>query len=154
MGRNRGGICTISEIGKKPLKSWRNVKERHHLWSYVGAGWLIIIRHLLKWQRVMVQSEWIWNVRGSTEDDVKAIQNPLNFFTVNRLFVSENPIPVVAQSKAWVIGSSLVEIAGSNPAGSMDVCLSVCCECCVSCRRDLCDGPIPRPEESCRVCVI
>ena len=26
-------------------------------------------------------------------------------------------------SKAWVIGSSLAEIAGSNPARSMDVCL-------------------------------
>jgi hypothetical protein len=56
-------------------------------------------------------------------DVVKTIQNPLNSFTVKRLFVSENPIPVAAQSKAWVIGSSLTEIAGSNPTGSMDVCL-------------------------------
>ena len=30
---------------------------------------------------------------------------------------------VVARSKAWVCGSSLAWIAGSNPAGGMDVCL-------------------------------
>ena len=33
------------------------------------------------------------------------------------------PIPVAARSKAWVCGSWLAEIAGSNPAGGMDVCL-------------------------------
>jgi len=34
------------------------------------------------------------------------------------------PIPVAAQSKAWVWGRSLAEIAGSNTAGGgMDVCL-------------------------------
>jgi len=27
----------------------------------------------------------------------------------------------------WIYGRSLVWIAGSNPAGSMDVCLSVTC---------------------------
>ena len=32
-------------------------------------------------------------------------------------------IPVVARSKAWVGGLSLAGIAGSNPAGGMDVCL-------------------------------
>ena len=32
---------------------------------------------------------------------------------------------------------------------------SVCCKCCVLSGRDLCDGPIPRPEESYRLwCVI
>jgi hypothetical protein len=31
--------------------------------------------------------------------------------------------------------------------------MSVTCECCVLSRRGLCDGPIPRPEESYRVCV-
>jgi len=30
----------------------------------------------------------------------------------------------------------------------MDVCL-LCCECCVLSGRDLCDGLITRPEESC-----
>jgi hypothetical protein len=29
--------------------------------------------------------------------------------------------------------------------------MSVCCECCVLSGRVLCDGPIPRPEESYRV---
>jgi hypothetical protein len=33
------------------------------------------------------------------------------------------PVPVAAQSKAYVFGSSLVGIAGSNPAEAMKVCL-------------------------------
>jgi len=31
--------------------------------------------------------------------------------------------------------------------------VSVCCECCVLSSRGLCDGPIPRPEESYLVCM-
>jgi hypothetical protein len=33
-----------------------------------------------------------------------------------------SPIRVVAWSKAWVCGRSLAGIAGSDPAGNMDVC--------------------------------
>jgi hypothetical protein len=33
------------------------------------------------------------------------------------------PVPVAARSKAWVCGRSLAGIVGSNPAGSIDVCL-------------------------------
>jgi hypothetical protein len=33
------------------------------------------------------------------------------------------PIPVAVRPKAWVCGSSLAGIAGSNLAGGMDVCL-------------------------------
>jgi hypothetical protein len=33
------------------------------------------------------------------------------------------PIPVVARSQVWVCNSTLFGSAGSNPAGSMDVCL-------------------------------
>jgi hypothetical protein len=33
------------------------------------------------------------------------------------------PIPVAAWSKAWVLGRLLAGIAGSNPAGDMDLCL-------------------------------
>jgi hypothetical protein len=33
------------------------------------------------------------------------------------------PILVAIRPKAWVCGSSLAGIAGSNPAGGMDVCL-------------------------------
>jgi hypothetical protein len=58
------------------------------------------------------------------------------------------PIPVAVRSKHWVCGCLLAGIAGSNPAGGMNVC-----ECCVLSGRGLCDGPIPRPEESYRVCV-
>jgi hypothetical protein len=50
----------------------------------------------------------------------------------------------------WVCGRSLAGIASSNPAGAW---MSVSCECLVLSGRDLCDGPIPRPEESYRACV-
>jgi len=33
------------------------------------------------------------------------------------------PIPVAARPKGWYCSRSLAGIAGSNPAGSMDVCL-------------------------------
>jgi hypothetical protein len=33
------------------------------------------------------------------------------------------PIPVAARSKAWVCGSPLAGIVGSNSTGDMDVCL-------------------------------
>jgi len=42
-----------------------------------------------------------------------------------------------------------VRIVGSNSAGSMD---SVSSEYCLLSDGGLCDGPIPRPEESCRMC--
>ena len=57
------------------------------------------------------------------------------------------PVPMAAPSEAWVCGGSLAEIAGSNPAGGMDVSL-------VSgllSGRGLCDELISRPEESYRV---
>ena len=36
---------------------------------------------------------------------------------------SNLPIPVAERSKARVHGRSLAEVAGSNPAGGMDVCV-------------------------------
>ena len=41
-----------------------------------------------------------------------------------------SPLPVTAQSKAWVCGRSLAGIVGSNPAGGMGVSLVsvVCCQ--------------------------
>ena len=53
------------------------------------------------------------------------------------------PIPVAAQSKAWVFGRSPAEIVGSNPTGAW---MFVCCECYVLSGRGLCDGLITRPE--------
>jgi hypothetical protein len=50
---------------------------------------------------------------------------------------------VTARSKAWVRGSLLAGIVGSNPSRG----IGVCCECCVL-GRGLCDGPITCPEES------
>ena len=45
-------------------------------------------------------------------------------------------IPVADRSKVRVCGRPLVGIAGSNPAGGMDVCLL----CFVLSGRSLCDG--------------
>jgi hypothetical protein len=52
---------------------------------------------------------------------------------------------VASRSKAWVCGRVLAGIVGSNPTGGMDVFLL--CVFVLS-GRGLCDGPIPRPEES------
>jgi len=38
-----------------------------------------------------------------------------------------SPIPVAAPSKEWVYGRSLAGLAGSNPTGGINVCLSVVC---------------------------
>jgi hypothetical protein len=63
-------------------------------------------------------------------------------------------IPVAARCKVWVCSRSFVGIAGSNPAGDMDVSLwSLSGKCCVLSGRSLCDGLITRREDSCRVCV-
>jgi len=59
----------------------------------------------------------------------------------------QRPIPVAVRPKAWVCGRSLAGIAGSNPAGGMNVSF----ECCVLSGRGLCVGLITRPEESYRV---
>jgi hypothetical protein len=40
-----------------------------------------------------------------------------------KVIVDYQPIPVAARSKAWDYGRSLAGIAGSNPAGAMDICL-------------------------------
>ena len=55
-------------------------------------------------------------------------------------------IPVAERCKAWVCGLSPTGIAGSNPAGGVDVfLLGVLC---MLSGRGLCDGLITRPEES------
>jgi len=60
-------------------------------------------------------------------------------------------IPVAARYKKYVCDRSLAGIAGSNPAGHMDVpLLYVCCMFVVSA---LCEGSITRSEESYRVYV-
>ena len=53
---------------------------------------------------------------------------------------------MAARSKAWDCGHSLVGIAGSNPTGGMDVCMSVvsvvCCQA---------EGSLRRTDQSSRV---
>jgi hypothetical protein len=74
---------------------------------------------------------------------VKKILNPASAHLQRRDCWLE-PIPVAAQSKAWVCGRSLSGIVGSNSAGGM----GISCECCVLSGRGFCNGTIPRPEES------
>jgi len=59
------------------------------------------------------------------------------------------PVPVAAYSKAWVCGRLLAGIAGSYPAGSME--MSVFCEYCEFSGKGLCIGLITLPEESYRM---
>jgi len=57
-------------------------------------------------------------------------------------------VPVAARSNAYVCGRSPAEIVGLNPT-------RVCCECCVSSGRGLCNEPITCPEESYRLwCIV
>jgi hypothetical protein len=63
-----------------------------------------------------------------------------------------SPIPVAAQSKAWVYGRSPAGIVGSNPTGAW---MFVCSECCVLSGRGLCDELITLPDETYRLrCVV
>ena len=67
-----------------------------------------------------------------------------------RGFYISQPMAVAARSKAWVFGSYLGGIAGSNPAGGIDVCVLL--------GRILCDGPflvegIPDDDDDVCVCV-
>jgi hypothetical protein len=53
---------------------------------------------------------------------------------------------VAARNRTSVCGRSLTGVAGSNPAGGMD--MDVSCECCVFSGRGLCVGLITHPEKS------
>jgi hypothetical protein len=59
---------------------------------------------------------------------------------------------VSKRSKARVCARSPVEFEGSNPEGDSAGWLSVCFECCELSGTSLCDGPIPRSEDSYTVC--
>ena len=87
--------------------------------------------------------KWSWN----TEAGVSEIYGGKKKYFILRKY--QRLIPVAVWSKARVCGRLVAANTGSNPAGSM----SVCCECCVLSGRGLCDGLIPRPEESYRLCV-
>jgi hypothetical protein len=59
-------------------------------------------------------------------------------------------VPVNAQSKAWVYGSTVAGIAGTSPSGAW---MSVYCECCVLSVRSPCVELITLPEGSTNCCV-
>jgi len=55
---------------------------------------------------------------------ITAIHMTVSLFSIDRgVFILLWLIPTAAPSKAWVFGRSLVGIAGSNPAGGMNVSL-------------------------------
>ena len=58
------------------------------------------------------------------------------------------PVPLAARSKAQVCNRSPAETVGSNPTGAW---MTICYDYCVLSGRGLCDGLIPRPEESYRM---
>ena len=53
-------------------------------------------------------------------------------------------------SKAWICGRSFAKIEGSNPAGCMDMCVSLVSVVCSQVQISA-TGPIPHPEKSYRV---
>jgi hypothetical protein len=59
-------------------------------------------------------------------------------------------VPVAARIKVWVWRASLAGIVCSNSGGDMDVCLL----CVLLSGTGICDGSIPFPEVSCRLCCI
>jgi hypothetical protein len=58
-------------------------------------------------------------------------------------YIRYMPISVAVRSMVWVCSRSLAGIAGSNPAGDMDVSR----ECCAWSGRSLCDGLITLSRE-------
>jgi hypothetical protein len=82
---------------------------------------------------VLYQCRQIWEL-------FETLQSLLNIVSFERCeipdFISARhrswPFPVAARSKAWVYGRSIVRIAKSNPAGDMDISMSlvivVCCQ--------------------------
>ena len=68
----------------------------------------------------------------------------------SRVMNTQQTIPVVVQPAAWFCGLSFFGIVGSNLA-RRNGCVSFVNV--VSSGRGLCDGPIPRPEESYSMCV-
>ena len=60
-----------------------------------------------------------------------------NYSFITLLFALS--IPVTARSKAWVGGLSLAGISGSNPAGVMDLSLSLSFVSVVCCQVEVCE---------------
>ena len=100
------------------------------------------------------QAEWAQVLYVRYDVCLRAEGNQLHHHLYIYIYIYDDQnltlaIPVAARSKAWICSRSIPEIAGSNPAEGIDVC----CECCVLSGIGHNDLPIPRPEESYRVCV-
>ena len=79
---------------------------------------------------------------------------PVSFFSILSPDLQHN-IKQKLRTNVAQISSAAFPVIWTLPYPFVDVCLSVCCECCVLSGRGLCDGLITRPEESYRLwCVI
>jgi hypothetical protein len=78
-------------------------------------------------------------------------QKALNFINicVGKFLHSRAQWPNSLKVSVW--GRPLSGNAGSNPAEAL---MSVSCGCCVLSSRGLCNGPIPSPEETYRLCCV
>jgi hypothetical protein len=65
----------------------------------------------------------IMNVRNMTRNLHVVIRKVFFPHKITGLNILLTPIPVAARFKAWVCGQALAGIAGSNPAGHVDVWL-------------------------------
>ena len=93
---------------------------------------------------VALKSTMVSRIYSSYSKVRHSLTDNLHLFKVT----VRGPIPVAAQSKAWVCGRSLAGVVSSNPARGINDCLLRML--CVA-GRSPCDWNITRPEESYRV---
>jgi hypothetical protein len=124
-GRNKEKRKTTWRMGRRGLRGFKCIGNKKQ--AADGQG-LSVFVFLLCWPRVMVLG-------------LKYLK--MQFKAHNTPFML---VPVAARSKMWVYSHSIAGIAGSNPTGSLDVCL-LWMMCVV---RYLCVGLIACPEESYR----
>jgi len=126
------------------------ISKRFQLFVADASAWhwfhflpfTVVARHSERWCCKPVQ----WTVTAVV---VCRVMHCMHYKIFYSCIAVRQPVPVAARSKTWVCGRSLAAIAGSNPTGGMNVCvLWVLCVV-----RSFCEGPIPRPEESYRVCL-
>ena len=109
------------------------LRDKHRLRVFENR----VLRRIFGPKRDEVTGQW----RRLHNEELYTVYSSPNIFGSG----NQDPIPMTERSKARVCGRSRAGIAVSNSAGGMDVCLFWV----------LCDGPMSRPEEFCRLwCVI
>jgi len=70
---------------------------------------------------IKLQFVFLYNTKHNIQCNV--YEEVITAYIINLVQQIDWPVPMAARSKAWVCGCSSAGITGSNPAGSMDVCL-------------------------------